>query len=88
MGHASIQITADVYGHLVPGGNREAVDRLDDLRTVSNAGTESIATHLQIAKGARPRKSAWPRFAWKNGEPRRNRTFNPQIKSLLLCQLS
>ena len=23
-----------------------------------------------------------------NGEPRRNRTFNPQIKSLLLCQLS
>jgi hypothetical protein len=22
------------------------------------------------------------------GEPRRNRTYNPQIKSLLLCQLS
>src|SRR5262249_33849434 len=30
MGHASIQITVDVYGHLVPGGNRAAVDRLDD----------------------------------------------------------
>lgn len=30
MGHASIQITADVYGHLVPGANRDAVDRLDD----------------------------------------------------------
>ncbi len=29
MGHASIQITVDVYGHLVPGGNRSAVDRLD-----------------------------------------------------------
>jgi hypothetical protein len=26
--------------------------------------------------------------ASKDGEPRRNRTFNPQIKSLLLCQLS
>src|SRR6266851_4773660 len=24
----------------------------------------------------------------KSGEPGRNRTFNPQIKSLLLCQLS
>jgi hypothetical protein len=24
----------------------------------------------------------------ESGEPRRNRTFNPQIKSLLLCQLS
>jgi integrase len=30
LGHPSIQITVDVYGHLVPGGNRAAVDRLDD----------------------------------------------------------
>jgi len=29
-GHASIQLTVDTYGHLVPGGNRAAVDRLDD----------------------------------------------------------
>jgi len=31
LGHHSIKITVDVYGHLVPGANREAVDRLDDL---------------------------------------------------------
>ncbi len=30
LGHYSIQITVDTYGHLVPGGNRQAVDRLDD----------------------------------------------------------
>lgn len=30
MGHHSIQITVDTYGHLVPGANRQAVDRLDD----------------------------------------------------------
>ncbi len=30
MGHASIQTTVDVYGHLVPGSNRNAVNRLDD----------------------------------------------------------
>lgn len=30
LGHSSIQITVDVYGHLTPGGNRQAVDRLDD----------------------------------------------------------
>lgn len=30
MGHHSIQVTVDLYGHLVPGGNRQAVDRLDD----------------------------------------------------------
>jgi integrase len=31
LGHSSIQITVDTYGHLVPGGNRAAVDRLDEL---------------------------------------------------------
>jgi hypothetical protein len=30
MGHRSIQVTVDIYGHAVPGGNRAAVDRLDD----------------------------------------------------------
>jgi len=30
LGHASIQLTVDTYGHLVPGSNRQAVDRLDD----------------------------------------------------------
>ena len=30
MGHHSIQITVDTYGHLVPGANRQAVNRLDD----------------------------------------------------------
>jgi integrase len=30
MGHSSIQITVDTYGHLVPGSNRQAVAKLDD----------------------------------------------------------
>jgi integrase len=30
MGHSSINVTVDIYGHLVPGGNRQAVNRLDD----------------------------------------------------------
>jgi hypothetical protein len=29
--HSSIQVTVDVYGHLIPGANRQAVDRLDDV---------------------------------------------------------
>ena len=28
MGHHSIQITVDTYGHLIPGANRQAVNRL------------------------------------------------------------
>ena len=37
LGHSSIQITVDTYGHLVPGGNRQAVDRLDDAPFESDA---------------------------------------------------
>ena len=37
LGHASIQVTVDVYGHLIPGANRQAVDRLDDT-TVRHPG--------------------------------------------------
>jgi integrase len=33
LGHRSIQMTVDVYGHLVAGENRAAVDRLDDAVT-------------------------------------------------------
>jgi integrase len=35
MGHHSIKITVDTYGHFMPGGNKAAVDRLDRLETVS-----------------------------------------------------
>jgi integrase len=31
MGHSSIQVTVDVYGHLVPSANRAAVDKLDAI---------------------------------------------------------
>ena len=29
MGHCSIQVTVDLYWHLIPGGNKQAVDRMD-----------------------------------------------------------
>ena len=28
--HSSIQITVDLYGHLISGGNKQAIDRLDE----------------------------------------------------------
>ena len=33
LGHHSIKVTVDIYGHLAPEGNKQAVDRLDDRRT-------------------------------------------------------
>ncbi len=32
LGHSSIQMTVDIYGHLIPGSNRDAVNRLDSAR--------------------------------------------------------
>jgi len=37
MGHHSIQVTVDIYGHLIPGSNKQAVDRLDDLPVAATA---------------------------------------------------
>ena len=33
MGHSSIQVTVDIYGHLIPGANISYVDRLDAVTT-------------------------------------------------------
>lgn len=30
LGHHSIKVTVDIYGHLAPEGNKEAVAKLDD----------------------------------------------------------
>jgi integrase len=43
--HHSIKVTVDTYGHLVPGGNKAAVDRLDDApaATIRNPAATSVA---------------------------------------------
>lgn len=47
LGHHSIQITVDTYGHLVPGGNRQAVDKLDDavVKSVETKQKEERSAH-------------------------------------------
>lgn len=55
LGHHSIQITVDTYGHLVPGGNRQAVDKLDGLEnaTIRNPdATNAINTVSKKSESA------------------------------------
>jgi integrase len=47
LGHSSIKITCDVYGHAVPGGNRQAVDRLDDGAKFAPVAATADATQEQ-----------------------------------------
>ena len=46
MGHSSIAVTVDRYGHLIPGGNKQAVDRLDTPMETSQFQSDS-ATQAQ-----------------------------------------
>jgi integrase len=34
-GHTSIQMTVDIYGHLIPSSNREMVNRLDSQQSAT-----------------------------------------------------
>jgi integrase len=54
MGHSSIQVTVDIYGHLIPGANVSFVDRLDDVPKQNEKTTpQQNATQAQL-----PEKSA------------------------------
>jgi integrase len=48
LGHHSIKVTVDIYGHLAPEGRKEAVDRLDDapVRTPGAPANEKGASHV------------------------------------------
>ena len=41
MGHASIQVTVDTYGHLIPGVGERYVDRLNAKTTQQQTATQA-----------------------------------------------
>ena len=49
LGHSSVQVTVDVYGHLIPGANRAAVDRLDAQPTRNPAATSANRSRTRRA---------------------------------------
>jgi integrase len=44
MGHASIQVTVDTYGHLIPGVGERYVDRLDSKTSPQQSATQAQPT--------------------------------------------
>jgi integrase len=38
LGHSSIKVTVDIYGHWIPGANRQAVNRLPTVANVATSG--------------------------------------------------
>ena len=77
MGHSSIQVTVDTYGHLIPGADIAWVDRLDVKTTLRQNATPAqpdVMSETDIP----------PEVADLIGGPTRTRTWNQQIMSLLL----
>ena len=50
LGHHSIQVTVDIYGHLVPGGNTAAVDRLDDASIRNQSATVTMHENEHVSE--------------------------------------
>ena len=80
LGHSSIQVTVDVYGHFIPGANRGAVNRL--ARAVNDAETRKTATPAQPAVAAG--REVVAEVLEKNGAPGVTRTPGTQFRKLLL----
>jgi integrase len=53
MGHHSIQLTVDVYGHLVPGGSPQAVDKLDGLGDTTIRNPDATSDLNIVTPGGR-----------------------------------
>ena len=80
MGHSSINVTMDVYGHLMPGGGDAVADRLGAL-VFRPSGSRTVAVdELELADDAQA--------IVFNGGPCRSRTCDQRIKSPLLYRLS
>jgi hypothetical protein len=75
-------VTAPSFNYLAPDQSAEEI-------LVSREGIGLAGGSRRLTP--RDRMTSWSSQTERSegsGEPRRNRTFNPQIKSLLLCQLS
>jgi len=57
LGHHSISVTVDIYGHLTPGANREAVDRLDDVSNMNLFHDNERINNATNTICRRPRKN-------------------------------
>ncbi len=77
MGHSSIQVTVDIYGHLIPGGNIGWVDALDTETTPHQSAT-------QTQPPTPPPSSVLPQVIEMIGGPTRTRTWDQRIMSPLL----
>jgi hypothetical protein len=83
MGHSSILVTVDIYGHLIPSANISFVDRLDE--TVKQEEKTTLQQNATQAQSAKSRGDAIPpEVADLVGGGGRTRTYDLRIMRPLL----
>ena len=80
MGHSSIQVTADTYGHLIPGADVSFVDRLDEKST-TNAHAEAQPSATPAQPGAMAETRIPPELIDLVGGGEWNRTTDLRVMS-------
>ncbi len=91
LGHASIGLTADLYGRWLPVRSQHGgPDRLDEPMERADRGVGATRADQMVAGGSRRSQAGdCDRVTSRiSGGPRRTRTCDPLIKSQLLYQLS
>jgi integrase len=89
LGHASIQLTVDTYGHLIPGANKAAVDRLDDPSCISSATNRRATTEDEPRIDVGGHQSELSGFVeGEGGDPSGTRTPDALLKRQELYRLS
>ena len=90
LGHSQISVTADTYAQVSPALRSEAADQINALiGPASSPASSGVGVSGGVKTTAESESSQESKDSLgKSGEPGRNRTFNQQIKSLLLYQLS
>ena len=77
MGHRSIQVTVDIYGHLIPGANIAWADALD-----STTSPQQSATQTQLTNYVDEEES--PELVEMIGRRGRTRTCDRRIRNPML----
>ena len=48
LGHSSIKMTVEIYGHLIPGSNRQAANQLDEIAPKPHPGKNKSRNQLRL----------------------------------------
>src|SRR5208337_3967409 len=77
MGHSSIQVTVDIYGHLIPGANVSFVDQLDAVTSPQHSRNKDQSWNQTVFRKCF-RMSGWE--AGIRTPIRRSRVCSPTVR--------